>query len=318
MTFIMQVLRNYARVFVAYALSLAVTLAVFYFGNLDMGLFSVIAEVLLFCALVHLGVTAVLCRREQLLEEKLNVLEEELSLAKQQNLQAQNALEEYFLLWVHQIKTPISAVQVLSRNAQMSCAQSADFENSSIYKTITENLIYIDNYTNNALNFVKLSRQYKDMNFESVQLGQILSPIIKRYSMLFIDNDIKLEYEVGDNKVVTDPTYLSVLVEQFIFNAVKYAKGKSVRISFDSCENALLISDTGIGIKAEDLPRIFDRGYSGLNGKLQQRSTGIGLYIAQKIADKLGIGLKVESIYTQGSTFKIIFPTGKSLEELGV
>ena len=106
---------------------------------------------------------------------------------------------------------------------------------------------------------------------------------------------------------MTDAKWLSALLEQIISNAVKYTKNGKVEISFDKEKNRLAISDSGIGIRSEDLPKIFDKGYSGFNGRLNQKSSGIGLYMAKRIAHKLSITIDAESEVGKGSSFFINF-----------
>ena len=118
---------------------------------------------------------------------------------------------------------------------------------------------------------------------------------------------ICLIYENQGDRVITDAKWLSALLEQIISNAVKYTKNGKVKISFDREKNRLVISDSGIGIRSEDIPKIFDKGYSGFNGRLNQKSSGIGLYMVKKIAHKLAITIDVESEVGKGSSFFIYF-----------
>ena len=158
-----------------------------------------------------------------------------------------------------------------------------------------------------ALSYLKLFNHERDMDITSVELDKVINPILKRYSRIFIRNHIGLIYENRGDRVITDAKWLSALLEQIISNAVKYTKNGNVEISFDREKNRLVISDSGIGMRSEDIPKIFDKGYSGFNGRLNQKSSGIGLYMVKKIAHKLSITIDVESEVGKGSSFFVYF-----------
>ena len=206
-------------------------------------------------------------------------------------------MQEYFLTWVHQIKTPITVSRLLLDEME-------DTDNVEHLKT---EMIYIEGYVNMALSYLKLFNHERDMDITSVELDKVINPILKRYSRIFIRNRICLIYENQGDRVITDAKWLSALLEQIISNAVKYTKNGKVKISFDREKNRLVISDSGIGIRSEDIPKIFDKGYSGFNGRLNQKSSGIGLYMVKKIAHKLSITIDVESEVGKGSSFFIYF-----------
>ena len=146
-----------------------------------------------------------------------------------------------------------------------------------------------------------------DMDISLVNLDDIINPLIKKYAILFISNNIKLEYEKLNVKVITDSKWCMVVIEQLLSNAIKYTKNGIVSISFNEKENYLEIKDNGIGIKDSDLPKIFDKGYSGFNGRQNQKSTGIGLFLVKQILDKLGQKVKLESKLGEGTSVKVYF-----------
>lgn len=158
-----------------------------------------------------------------------------------------------------------------------------------------------------ALNYLKLINHQRDMDVLPVTLDKILRPIIKKYARLFISNRITLEYESLETTVITDAKWLSMLVEQIVSNAIKYTKNGTVSIYFEETTRSLVIEDTGVGIRAEDIPKIFDKGYSGFNGRLNEKASGIGLYLAREIAKKLSITISVESQIGKGSLFFLSF-----------
>lgn len=231
-------------------------------------------------------------------------LKEELEELRQQKLDIENRLirerkevQEYFLLWLHQMKTPITAANLL--------AQDDKQEAEERIRSMRQELIRIENYSNMAMNYLKLINPGTDLEFDFVDLDDIVRAIIKRYSIFFISGKIKLDYEQVNKKVLSDGKWLSVLIEQILSNAVKYAKGKSVHIYFS--DDRLYIRDTGIGISEVDLPKIFDKGYSGFNGRLNEKSTGLGLFLVERIAKRLNHHIEVRSKLKVGTTFSIRF-----------
>lgn len=259
--------------------------------------FKMAAEFIIFMLIIYMIVHFILHRKNVTLKERLSKIEAENYALRSKNLYERKDLQEYFLAWIHQIKTPITVSKLLLD----------ELEDSDTAEHLKTEMLYIDRYTNMALGYLKLINHEKDMDITAVELDKVVSPILKRYSRLFIRNHIYLIYENIGDKVVTDAKWLSALLEQIISNAVKYTKNGKVEISFDKEKNRLAISDSGIGIRSEDLPKIFDKGYSGFNGRLNQKSSGIGLYMAKRIAHKLSITIDAESEVGKGSSFFIYF-----------
>lgn len=259
--------------------------------------FKMAAEFIIFMLIIYIIVHFILHRKNATLKERLSKIEAENYALRSKNLSERKDLQEYFLAWIHQIKTPITVSKLLLD----------ELEDSDTAEHLKTEMLYIDRYTNMALGYLKLINHEKDMDITAVELDKVVSPILKRYSRLFIRNHIYLIYENIGDKVVTDAKWLSALLEQIISNAVKYTKNGKVEISFDKKKNRLVISDSGIGIRNEDLPKIFDKGYSGFNGRLNQKSSGIGLYMAKRIAHKLSITIDAESEVGKGSSFFIYF-----------
>lgn len=235
-------------------------------------------------------------------EEVNSKVELEKNVREIQNLENQilderRNIQEYFLLWLHQVKTPITAANLL--------AQDYEKEPEERIRSIRQELIRIESYSNMAMNYLKLINPVTDLEFDFVDLDEILQSLIKRYSIFFISDKTKLEYKEINKKVLSDGKWLSVLMEQILSNAVKYAKGTSVHIYFS--DNSLHIRDTGIGISEVDLPKIFDKGYSGFNGRLNEKSTGLGLFLAERIAKRLNHSIEVQSRLREGSIFSIRF-----------
>ncbi|WP_232500498.1 sensor histidine kinase [Lactobacillus iners] len=206
-------------------------------------------------------------------------------------------LEEYFLLWVHQIKTPITVSDLILQK-----------EKTPYTCQLKEQMFYIREYTDMAINYMKLKDRQADMDITEVEIDKLLKSLLRKYSGLFIDKNISLDYQPIDTKIITDAKWATILIEQILANALKYTNSGKITLSFDRDKNALKVKDTGIGIKSEDINKIFDRGYSGFNGRINEKSSGIGLYLVKKIAILLNIKIEVCSTVNVGSEFIICFP----------
>lgn len=212
----------------------------------------------------------------------------------------QKELREYYAMWVHQIKTPISALRLLLQEKNETGEQNEELEE----------LFCIEQYVEMALQYVRLESETNDFVVEKVKLDGVIRGAIRKYARMFIHKKINLEYQGTELMALTDEKWLSFVVEQILSNAVKYtAKGK-ITIRFEGEGTGtlfLVIADTGIGIKAEDLPRICEKGYTGYNGHADKRSTGIGLYLCNRILKKLGHSLTITSKEGEGTRVSIGF-----------
>ncbi|EGV11115.1 ATPase/histidine kinase/DNA gyrase B/HSP90 domain protein [Parvimonas sp. oral taxon 393 str. F0440] len=270
---------------------------VFLLMNLSFESYFLAFEIVLFFYMVYLVFMAFLNKKEEKLKNQIQELEEANLNLRNDFLAKEKELQEYFLIWIHQIKTPITAGKLIC---------DSDIEKENV-KNIKKELIYIEDYTNMALSYLKMANHNTDMDISLVNLDDIIKPLIKKYAILFISNNIKLEYEKLNVKVITDSKWCMVVIEQLLSNAIKYTKNGIVSISFNEKEKYLEIKDNGIGIKDSDLPKIFDKGYSGFNGRQNQKSTGIGLFLVKQILDKLGQKVKLESKLGEGTSVKVYF-----------
>lgn len=189
----------------------------------------------------------------------------------------------YFMMWAHQIKTPIAAMSL--------ALQGADSEES---RELSEHLQKIEQYVEMALCYVRLDNNASDFVICECSLDKIVKQAVRKFSRQFIRKKLALIYEPLETTVITDEKWLLFVVEQVISNALKYTKSGSVRISLKP-EKTLCVSDTGIGIAPEDLPRVFERGFTGNNGRADKKATGIGLYLCKRICERLGHDISVRS-----------------------
>lgn len=177
-------------------------------------------------------------------------------------------------------------------------------EDTEAYHALSAELFRIEQYIEMVLYRFRLDSSANDFVFETVSLDKIIRMAIRKYAPLFIRKKIKIIYNGTDAVVLSDEKWLLFMIEQLLSNAIKYTKNGSVSISVTD-SNILTVTDTGIGIAAEDLPRIFEKGYTGYNGRADKKSTGLGLYLCHRAADKLSHKLYVESEVGKGSTFYI-------------
>lgn len=226
---------------------------------------------------------------ERLLNENKNL--------KSEMLNQKDDLNAYFLMWLHQIKTPMTVSKLLLEKPD-----------ETINTKLKMQLMYIEQYINMAMNYLKMIDYSTDMDITQVNLDDIIKNLLKKYSLLFIHNHISLEYQSNLTYVVSDSQWLTILIEQILSNALKYTENGKIAIQYLEDKHALEIRDTGIGIRSEDIPKIFDRGYSGFNGRMNEKSSGLGLYLARKISERLNIQIEVESKLSKGSVFRLVFP----------
>ena len=217
---------------------------------------------------------------------------------KSEMLNQKDDLNAYFLMWLHQIKTPMTVSKLLLDKPDENTASKLKMQ-----------LMYIEQYVNMAMNYLKMIDHSTDMDITEVNLDDIIKNLLKKYSLLFIHNHISLEYQSNLTYVISDSQWLTILIEQILSNALKYTENGKIAIQYLEEKHALEIKDTGIGIRSEDIPKIFDRGYSGFNGRMNEKSSGLGLYLARKISERLNIQIEVESKLSKGSIFRLVFPT---------
>ena len=218
--------------------------------------------------------------------------EEQAQLATKMN-ETYNDMMEYYTVWAHQIKTPIAAMRLNLQNVD------SDFS-----RQISEDLQRIEQYVEMVLAFLRLDAETSDYVIKKQNLDDIVRSAVKKFSTQFIRKKLRLIYEPFNTTVITDEKWLSFVVEQVLSNALKYTKEGSITITLEKTKK-LCIKDTGIGIATEDLPRIFENGYTGYNGRSDKKASGIGLYLCKRVCDKLGHAIFVDSEPEQGTTVTI-------------
>ena len=229
-------------------------------------------------------------------------LYEELEKLTQENRQKNTDMVDYYSMWVHQIKTPIAAMNFLLDNEEIN------------RKILQQELFKIERYVEMVLTYIRLDSISSDYVITKINLDEVVKDSVKKYATIFINKKIKLNYVSHETMVISDKKWLSFAFEQILGNSVKYS-GTGGEITIETCENKLVIEDNGIGIKEEDLPRIFEKGFTGFNGRYEKKSSGLGLYLCKKTLDKLGHHIEISSKVGEGTRIEITFPKEDTLRD---
>lgn len=213
-------------------------------------------------------------------------------------LQAADALRyrdmvDYYTVWAHQIKTPIAAMKLTLQG-----------EDSPLSRRIASQLFRIEQYVDMVLAFLRLDANTGDYVFRSCDLDGILRPSLRKFAGEFIDRRLRLDYEPVNYTVLTDEKWLAFVIEQLLSNALKYTRTGGVSVTLEA-PGTLCITDTGIGIAPEDLPLVFEKGYTGYNGRADRSASGLGLYLCRRICGNLGHGISIQSTVGVGTTVRV-------------
>ena len=226
----------------------------------------------------------------------------ELENETQKNKQKNTDMVDYYSMWVHQIKTPIAAMNFLLDNEEVD------------QKNLQQELFKIERYVEMVLTYIRLDSISSDYVITKINLDEVVKDSVKKYATIFINKKIKLNYVSHETMVISDKKWLSFAFEQILGNSVKYS-GAGGEITIETYENKLVIEDNGIGIKEEDLPRIFEKGFTGFNGRYEKKSSGLGLYLCKKTLDKLGHHIEISSKVGEGTRIEITFPKEDTLRD---
>ena len=200
---------------------------------------------------------------------------------------------EYYTLWAHQIKTPIAAMRLTLQN-----------EDSPFSRRLKSDLSRIERYVEMVLAYLRLDGESTDYMLREYELDGIIRSSVRKFSGEFIDRKLALDFQPTGIKVLTDEKWLSFVLEQLLSNALKYTPAGKITIRLEE-PRTLCIEDTGIGIAPEDLPRIFDQGFTGHNGRTDKKASGLGLYLCRRVCRNLGHPISVESEPGRGTTVKL-------------
>lgn len=230
---------------------------------------------------------------EKLYQDMIKETEEEKRHLISEYDEKKKEMADYYTMWIHQIKTPIAAMRLLLEEERQPL----------------EELFKIEQYAEMALHYARLESSSSDFLFQKQDIREIVKQAVKKYAVLFIGSGLSFSMEEFTCYAVTDEKWLAFIIEQVLSNALKYTPHGGIRIfglnragkETEKEASFVVIEDSGIGIREEDLPRVFERGFTGYNGRLNKKSTGIGLYLCRQIADKLSHTIQVESEEGKGT-----------------
>ena len=215
----------------------------------------------------------------------------------------QEDYKEYIELWIHEVKIPIAASKLIIENNK-----------NEITKSIDEELDKVENYTEQALFYARSNAVEKDYIINKTNLKEIVNGAILKNKTTLLNEKVSIDLtNLKDEEVYTDGKWATFIINQILQNAIKYSKKEDKKIEISSKEKndkvILYIKDNGIGIKKGEITRVFEKGFTGENGRgTGQKSTGIGLYLCKKLCDKLGLGIELNSEKGEGTEVRIIFP----------
>ncbi len=240
----------------------------------------------------------------QMIHELLRVITKDMHEHVNRYKRMEQDYREYIEAWVHEIKTPIASVKLVLENNSGPLGQKVDFELRKVENFIDQVLYYARSF--------EVSQDYVVKEFE---LREVVLRMIRQNSREFIYHKVGIQIGELDGIVFSDAKWVEFILNQLINNAIKYTKKEDGKVAFETMiyeqSVVLMIKDEGVGINEKDLPRVFDKGFTGENGRLFGKSTGIGLYLCQKLCQKLRIGLEINSQKEGGTTVYLTFPKGK-------
>ncbi len=232
---------------------------------------------------------------QQQYNEIISMLRNECGKANSKYKTDRTEMLDYFTTWVHQIKIPVSVMY-------MTLGQY----DSDEHNQLAAELMRIDSYIEMVLCYFRLDESAADLVAHNVSVDEVIRKCVRKYASVFISKHLRIEYQGTDLTAVTDEKWLGFIIEQLISNSLKYTEKGSVSICVRG--RSIIVSDTGIGIAAADVPRIFERGYTGLNGRADNKSTGLGLYLVKKACKKLGAQVTVQSAVGKGTQVTVTLP----------
>lgn len=242
---------------------------------------------------------------ELLVQNYINGLLVEHQQVMQQAINNQQDQKDYIDSWVHEIKVPLAAVNLILQSIEDDIPEKK-------YYLVENELSKIDEYVEQVLYYARLDSFSRDYLIQEYSLKEIVQSVIRTQGNYFIQKNLRFSIEGNDQMILTDAKWVAFIFKQLVSNAIKYTPaGGEIIVTFSRTKEGawLSLKDTGIGVPKEDQRRIFDKGFTGENGRTsEQHSTGLGLYLAKSLADKLGHQLTVESVEGEGTTMKLLFP----------
>ena len=238
---------------------------------------------------------------EEKYQEEVRTLGERLVAQENDARKSRQEMIDFYSLWAHQIKTPLAAMNLLLQSEE-----AREDKDAKIFQEMRMELFKTGQYVDMVLSYLRAEDMSSDLLLKEYSLDEIVRQAVRKYSAMFILKKIRLEYEPCKEMVLTDEKWLLFVLEQLLSNALKYTEKGFIRIRMEQGSPAvLLIEDSGIGIQAEDLPRVFEKGFTGYNGRQDKKSTGIGLYLCRMICEKLNHTVTITSDPGKGTAVRL-------------
>lgn len=238
---------------------------------------------------------------EEKYQEEVRMLGERLVLQENDSRRSRQEMLDFYSLWAHQIKTPLAAMNLLLQSEE-----AREDKDAKIFQEMRMELFKTGQYVDMVLSYLRAEDMSSDLLLKEYSLDEIVRQAVRKYSAIFILKKIRLEYEPCKEMVLTDEKWLLFVLEQLLSNALKYTEKGFIRIRMEQGSPAVvLIEDSGIGIQAEDLPRVFEKGFTGYNGRQDKKSTGIGLYLCRMICEKLNHTVTITSDPGKGTAVRL-------------
>ena len=319
MRLVSEYIRSKRHAVIAFAIAVTIFLVVFYLMDIPLKVIWYPALICVLCAVIYAAIDFNLyrCKHNALVNAMNNIdvttdnlpvwtelIERDYqellsSMLEQKNKKLQDIREareettEYVAMWTHQIKTPLTALQLTAGTVP-----------EPVHTELMARLFEIENYVDTMLQFVRLEGNVNDLVVKPYNLKSMVNQAVKYFARIFITKNLQVQINVPDElEIITDEKWFVFVLKQLISNALKYTEKGVVSISAAKDDNkvTLTIEDTGIGIAPEDLPRIFERGYTGYNGRKDKKASGLGLYLTKRITKLLSQSITITSIPAKGT-----------------
>lgn len=241
-----------------------------------------------------------ICRSNKSVIERIRHIEDE-----------QKDYKEYIESWVHEVKAPITSIALICENGRrQGRVKRTEAEERAAFGTVSLENQRLENYVDMVLYYARSEEVYKDYLIQETDLQEIVYEVLEKNRLLMIQNQVRAEV-AADERVFTDRKWIVFILNQMLLNSVKYRGSQPVFYIYTERKKdgvVLVLEDNGAGIRAEELSRIFEKGFTGSNGRSHEHSTGMGLYLCRKLCDRLGIGIRAESEYGKGTKMFLEFP----------
>lgn len=319
MRLVLEYIRSKRRAVIAFAIAVAIFSVVFYLMHTPLKVIWYPALICVVCAAIYAVIDFYSYRRKhnalinamnnidvttdnlpaptELIErdyqELLSCMLKQKNKKIQEIRKAREETTEYVAMWTHQIKTPLTALQLTAGTVP-------EPEHTELMARLFE----IENYVDTMLQFVRLEGNVNDLVLKTYNLKSMVNQAVKYFARIFITKNLQVQINVPDElEIVTDEKWFVFVLKQLISNALKYTEKGAVKISASKGDNTvtLTIEDTGIGIAPEDIPRIFERGYTGYNGRKDKKASGLGLYLTKRITKLLSQSITITSVPAKGT-----------------